>query len=124
MTVTRYYGYYSVSISLGSSPADCVVFQAIRQGVQDGHYFSIAPSIVRDPSQKLVATTVPFDRLVLESDAPALGPVIRERNSPLNVLQTVDVLAELLGCSKECVIETTTQNALRLFPKLKNFVKL
>ena len=47
--------------------------QVIKAGVADGHYFSVAPSITRDPSQVLVASTVPRDRVVLESDAPALG---------------------------------------------------
>lgn len=98
--------------------------QAIKQGVEDGHYFSIAPSIVRDPSQKQVATSVPLDRLVLESDSPALGPVKGQTNTPLNLLQTVDCLADLLNCSKEHVIEVTTENALRLFPKLRDHIKL
>ena len=92
--------------------------------MEDGHYFSIAPSLARDPSQRQVATTVPLDRIVLESDSPALGPVKGERNSPLNLLQTVDHLADLLNCSSEHIVEVTTQNALRLFPKLKNHIKL
>ena len=79
---------------------------------------------MRDPSQQQVARSVPLDRLVLESDAPALGPVRGQRNSPLNLLQTVQYLAELLNCSAEELAEITTQNALRLFPKLKNRVKL
>ena len=99
-------------------------FQAIKQGVQDGHYFSIAPSLVRDPSQKQVATSVPLDRIVLESDSPALGPVKGQRNTPLNLLQTVEHLADLFSCSREQIVEITTQNALRLFPKLKNHIKL
>ena len=79
---------------------------------------------MRDPSQKQVATSVPLDRIVLESDSPALGPVKGQRNTPLNLLQTVDHLADLLSCSREQIVEITTQNALRLFPKLKNHIKL
>ena len=79
---------------------------------------------MRDPSQKQVATNVPLDRLVLESDSPALGPIKGQTNTPLNLLKTVDCLADLLNCSKDHVIEVTTQNAVRLFPKLRNHIRL
>lgn len=93
--------------------------KVIKAGVADGHYFSVAPSITRDPSQVLVASTVPRDRVVLESDAPALGPVKQVRNTPNNLLITVKELADLWGCSQQEVARITTQNALRLFPRIK-----
>lgn len=93
--------------------------KVIKSGVADGHYFSVAPSITRDPSQLLVANTVPRARVVLESDSPALGPVKQVRNTPSNLLITVKVLADLWGISQEEVATITTQNALRLFPRIQ-----
>eukprot|EP00116_Pleurobrachia_bachei_P008055 sb/3468317/ len=98
--------------------------KAINQGIADGHYFSVAPSIVRDPSQQQVAMTVPRDRIVLESDSPALGPEKGATNTPLNLKLTVTSLAELWGCSVEEVARITTENALRLFPRLKRIIRL
>lgn len=92
--------------------------------MEDGHYFSIAPSVVRDPSQQQVAKSVPLDRIVLESDAPALGPIKGTLNTPLNLLQTVEHLSQLLKLPKNEIVQLTTQNAVRLFPKLRNHIKL
>ena len=113
----------SFLVNMTTTPKTEMYFQAVKAGVTNGHYFSVAPSILRDPDQRRVALSVPRDRIVLESDSPALGPVKGQRNTPLNLLKTVEVLSELWDVSAEQVAEITTTNALRLFPKLKRFVK-
>lgn len=84
-----------------------------------GIHFSMPPSVVRSPGFQKLAASVPLDRLVLESDTPALAPVAGETNQPANVAVAAAELARIKGLSIEEVAQATTRNALRLFPRLK-----
>ncbi len=68
-----------------------------------------------------VLASVPLERIVLETDSPYLSPVPfrGKRNESAFVPYIAQMLAQIYGCSVERVAEVTTQNALRLFPKLK-----
>ncbi|KAI9226083.1 MAG: hypothetical protein DHS80DRAFT_33073 [Piptocephalis tieghemiana] len=91
----------------------------VRQGLMDGHYFSIAPSILRDPGMERLARLVPLDRLVLETDSPALGPKAGESNHPANLTISLQEVARVKGVSIEEVAKATLNNSLRLFPNLR-----
>ncbi|KAJ1907318.1 putative deoxyribonuclease tatdn3 [Tieghemiomyces parasiticus] len=116
-------GYGANSTAAGSQPA--VLLHAfdgkpsvIRRGLALGCYFSIAPIVVREPAFQRLMTLVPIDRLVLESDSPALGPVKGETNHPYNVTLAARYVADAKGITVEEVAHRTTQNALRIFPRL------
>jgi TatD DNase family protein len=55
----------------------------------------------------------------LESDAPALGPVQNEANHPRNVLISAQEIAKIKNISLDFVMQVTTQNAQKLFKRLK-----
>ncbi|RKP15137.1 putative deoxyribonuclease tatdn3-A-like protein [Piptocephalis cylindrospora] len=126
---SRQAGHHALSLlrEEGASPALMHAFDgrpaAVRQGLTDGHYFSIAPSILRDPGMERLARLVPLDRLILETDSPALGPVAGEANDPSNITVSLRQIARIKDVSVEEVARATTQNALRLFPRLGSFVK-
>ncbi|WP_436865140.1 TatD family hydrolase [Staphylococcus saprophyticus] len=104
------------------------------------HSFSASPEIADDVINKLnfyvslggpvtfknakqpkeVAKHVPFDRLLVETDAPFLSPhpYRGKRNEPVRVTLVAEQIAELRGVSYEEVCKQTTENAERLF-KLK-----
>ncbi|TSO25146.1 putative deoxyribonuclease TATDN3 [Bagarius yarrelli] len=65
------------------------------EGVRAGYFFSIPPSIIRSE---------------------------QVRNEPKNITISADYIAKTKGIPVEQVIEVTTLNALRLFPKLKTFI--
>lgn len=60
---------------------------------------------------------IPFDRLLVETDAPYLAPVPKRGkvNEPANVVFTVKKLAEIMGVGFEEMAAVTTQNFMRLF---------
>ena len=83
-----------------------------------GLYFSIPPSIVRNPGFQKLAREIPLDFLVLESDAPALPPVKGERNHPRNISISCQSIASAKNLNLATVYQITTENAQKLFPKL------
>jgi TatD DNase family protein len=66
---------------------------------------------------RAVASGVPDDRLLLETDAPYLAPVPHrgQRNEPAFVAATAALLAGLRGTTPEVLGAVTTENFKRLF---------
>jgi TatD DNase family protein len=64
-----------------------------------------------------VASRVPLDRLLVETDSPYLSPhpMRGRRNEPAHVSHTAGRLAELRGMSVSDLARSTTANARRLF---------
>lgn len=89
------------------------------RGAAAGFYFSVPPSIVRSPQKQKLVKGLPLDRLVLETDAPALGPDKDAVNVPANITVSCAEVAKIKGVSAEEVAAVTTNNALTLFPKLR-----
>ena len=85
-----------------------------------GLYVSFAGMVTYKKSDelRLVSSTVPLDRLLIETDAPYLSPEpVRKirRNEPAHVVHTCQCLADVRSESVETVAAATTANAKRLF---------
>lgn len=66
-----------------------------------------------------MVAALPLDRLVLETDAPALGPDKDVANVPANVVVSAREVARIKGLSVEQVVQITTENARKIFKRLK-----
>jgi TatD DNase family protein len=84
-----------------------------------GFYVSFAGNVTFKNAGALreVARTVPFDRLLVETDCPYLAPVPHRgrRNEPAYVAATARFLAELRGIGPEEFGHLTSENFSRLF---------
>lgn len=93
-----------------------------RAGVALGGYVSFSGILTFKNSADLrdIASDVPRDRLLVETDAPYLAPIPHrgKRNEPAYVANTAAVLAETIGVSAEEVATITTDNFFRLFTKM------
>ena len=67
--------------------------------------------------QRCIAEKLPLERIVIETDCPYMTPepLRGERNSPLNLHLTLELLAKTRGISVAEAAETTYLNAMRLF---------
>jgi TatD DNase family protein len=87
--------------------------------VEMGLHVSFAGMVTYKTAQDLrdVATGVPADRLLVETDCPYLAPVPHrgKRNEPAFVAHTAACLAEARGVPAEVLAEETTRNARELF---------
>ena len=75
---------------------------------------------------EVLKTTVPLERILLETDAPYLAPTPHrgKRNEPAYLTLVAQKLAEIYDVSPAEVERVTAQTFQRLFPKLANSIKL
>ena len=89
-----------------------------------GFYIGIDGPLTYKNAAKLpdIVREAPRDRLLIETDSPYLAPVpLRgKRNEPAYVVHVAAKMAEVRGESVEEVACYTTENAVRLYPKLNN----
>lgn len=93
-----------------------------RLGVELGGYISFSGILTFPKSEDLreIASTVPMDRLLVETDAPYLAPKRwrGKRNEPSYVVNTAEILAEVKGVPLAAMAKVTTENTYRIFSKL------
>jgi TatD DNase family protein len=91
-------------------------------GVKLGGYVSFSGILTFKKSDELreIAKNVPWDRLLVETDAPYLAPqpFRGKRNEPAYVAHTARVLGETLGVNAREIAAITTDNFFRLFNKM------
>lgn len=90
-----------------------------KQVLDLGFYISFSGIVTFKSAKTLqaVATRVPADRLLVETDSPYLTPVPHrgQANQPAYVRHVAEFIANLRGIRLEKLAETTTENFFRLF---------
>ncbi|XP_048841484.1 putative deoxyribonuclease tatdn3 isoform X1 [Brienomyrus brachyistius] len=88
------------------------------EGVKAGYCFSFPPAACRNEQRAAVIKQIPLEHICLETDSPALGPEKHVRNEPKNIVLSCEYIAKVKGLTPEKVMEATTWNAVRLFPRI------
>jgi len=90
----------------------------IRRGFRLG--FGGAMTFTRALQIRRLATELPEEAIVLETDAPDISPawVHSGRNSPEHLPRIGQVLAELRGTSEEIIAQRTSANARDVLPRI------
>ena len=95
-------------------------WEIAQQALDLGFYISISGIVTFKNAAlvKDVASRVPLDRLLIETDAPYLAPVPYrgKLNQPAYVKHVAKEIARLRGVSFEEIAHATTENCFRLFP--------
>lgn len=103
--------------------------EMVRGFVEKGAYFSFSPSFLheRKAAQRETFRHIPADRLLVETDAPDLGPPPEANprpmtdiddkalNHPANITVAYEALAKIRGYSVEVLAARVAENFLRLF---------
>lgn len=91
--------------------------------IEMGFYISIPGTVTfRNATQMQdVASRIPLERMLIETDAPFLTPVPfkGERNEPAFVIKTLEKIASLRGADPKVIARRTAENTRKLF-KLPN----
>ena len=94
-------------------------WEQARHSLDLGFLVSFAGNLTYPKAQPLrdVAARMPLDGILVETDAPWLAPAPHrgERNEPALVVQTAQVLADLLNVTPHEIAAATTANFCRLF---------
>jgi TatD DNase family protein len=95
-----------------------LAFKAIDLGLHIS--FTGILTFKRSDELRALATALPADRIMVETDAPFLAPPPHrgKRNEPAYVIEIARVLAAARGVSAEKIAEQTTENFFRLFSKV------
>jgi len=94
-----------------------------RDAMDLNFYISLSGIVTFKNAQVVhdVATRMPLDRLLIETDSPFLAPVPHrgKLNDPSKVVHVAQKIAELKGVSVEAVAESSTNNFFNLFNKIE-----
>ena len=87
--------------------------------IELGFYISIPGTVTFKNALQIqdVASRIPIERMVIETDSPYLAPVPKrsKRNEPLFITHTANKIACLRGVDLNEIAKYTTENTKRLF---------
>lgn len=99
------------------------VDEAVKLLAFDGFILGVGGVLTYKKSTlpSVLATAVPLERIVIETDSPYLPPVPfrGKRNESAFVIEVAKSLADIYNVSLADVARITTENAERVFPKIK-----
>ncbi len=94
-----------------------------RDFLDMGFYIGIGGVVTFKNGRKLKETVeyLPMDRILLETDSPYLSPMPNRgrRNDSRNLPSVVTEIARIKGITEDEVERITTENALRLYPRIR-----
>lgn len=86
-----------------------------------GFYFGLDGNLTYDSGLQNVVKQIPLNKILLETDSPFLSPepLRHLRNQPTNVKIIAEFLAQTLDQPFPTVSQITSENAQKVFPKIR-----
>ena len=117
---SRQAGHYAINhcLDMGITKAIFHAFDgkakyALDAVAKQGHYFfSIPGSIVRDRQLQQLATRLPLENMLVESDAPALPPAKDGISQPTDMIETIGFIAKIRNMDKNELEKIIWKNSL------------
>ncbi|MBF0440299.1 MAG: TatD family hydrolase [Oligoflexales bacterium] len=88
---------------------------AVKTAEKEGWSFSIPANATKNEAFKKMLLLLPKEAILTETDSPYLSPEKGERNTPLNVIKTVEFMARLRNLETAEAKEIIWNNYKRLF---------
>jgi len=88
------------------------------RGAEHGLHFSLPGTVLVSEQKQKLAAAIPIDRLLLESDTPALSPDPGQSSEPAVVRRVLEHVARLRAVTPEALATAVFENTLRAFPRL------
>ena len=94
----------------------------VQKFIDLGLYISFSGNITYKKSDRSFLKDISLDRLVVETDAPYLSPqpVRGTKNEPKNARFTLEIIAESIGIDAGELEKITTENARKVYFKIKD----
>ncbi|MEM5798251.1 MAG: TatD family hydrolase [Candidatus Aenigmatarchaeota archaeon] len=86
----------------------------VKQVIENGWHVSLNTIIERSKKHRKVARDMPLNFIMLETDAPWLGPG-KTRNDPTSIKRVAELIAEIKGIAFDGVWKACGENAKRFF---------
>lgn len=103
-------------------------FQQAQAFIDLGFKLSFCGTLTHERALQIrrLATDLPLDAIVLETDAPDLPPawISGRRNTPQELPRIGETLAQLRGISSEELAHATSSNALAVLPRLAALMRM
>ena len=91
-----------------------ITAKLIPKIIELGYYVSIPVTVIKSQQKQELATRMPSEKLLLESDSPVLNP-FGGRNEPANILHSLKLIAELRGTEPKELEKKLDKNTTELF---------
>ena len=103
-------------------------WEVAQAAMELNFYISLSGIVTFKKAQDLqeLATKLPLDRLLIETDSPYLAPVPHrgKLNDPSNVMHVAEKIAELRGIAVAEVAKHSTENFFKLFNKIGDYIEV
>jgi TatD DNase family protein len=90
----------------------------LRDIVDHGYFISATPAIEYHEEHRRAVKEIPLERLLLETDSPAvyrMGSEFEYESQPAHIVKVLRGVSKLKGVSEAHIAEVTTDNALEFF---------
>jgi TatD DNase family protein len=86
-----------------------------KKAIKEGCLISVPTNVTKSKMRQKLVKSIPIESIVLETDAPYMGPTPGIRNEPSNIRYALEKISDITGKTTDELEYVTSQNALKFF---------